>query len=607
MFIMRVPTLSLRAKSMRTKSDVQPSLRVGFCDRFRRDCGGNTILMFGLSLFAIILAIGCAIDMTRVMTARKNMQDAADAALLAIMIKSASTTQDQRVTWAASAFDKNFHNPSVYGVNKVLTNTATGTTISQSYAVTANVTSYFGGFIGIDHYNVKVLAKAESQMQTSEIALVLDSTGSMADSNKMTNLKSSVDSVLASLLNSSGVNVSNTKVAIVPFNTQVKIAQGTALTYVDYGAESMSEGCKNISGTICTAAWDVYDKICNGLTDQTACRASVKGWSNVTSPAADGSYFTTVTFKANVNGNTVTFTDIYKTKTTTTAAYSYTDETGVHNVAAGTSTSTGFFSASTSTASGSGGLGVAPTTTDPNGYKSIAGGSLVYNVSNSGGYGSVAAKTTVSTVNGTSRTYLYPAYNDTKTAWTGCVIDRTKPYDTQVTAPTASIAATLYPARTCATSTLKPVQALSTNIATARSFVQTLTPGGNTNITIGVQWGMEVLSPTDPFVGGVNFNDPLTHKYMIIVTDGENTANRDYTSSNPANAVNIDPRTALACTNAKAQGITVFVVKVIEGNSDMLRACASRSDYFYDLSSASQLNTALSAVFEAIKKTRLTQ
>ena len=167
------------------------------------------------------------------------------------------------------------------------------------------------------------------------------------------------------------------------------------------------------------------------------------------------------------------------------------------------------------------------------------------------------------------------------------------------------VAATLYPGRTCATTALKPVQALSTNIATARSFVQTLTPGGNTNITIGVQWGMEVLSPTDPFTGGVNFNDPMTHKYMIVVTDGQNTANRDYTSSNPANAVNIDPRTALACTNAKAQGITVFVVKVIEGNSDMLRACASRPDYFYDLSSASQLNTALSAVFEAIKKTRL--
>ncbi len=565
--------------------------------------GGNAVLLFALSAFVIIIAIGSAIDIARIITTRKHMQDAADAALLAVMIKSNTTTQDQRTTAAALAFDRNFTDPSAYGIKKVLTNTATGATVSQTYAINGKITSYFGGFIGLDHYNINVLAKAESQMQTSEIALVLDTTGSMADSNKMTNLKSSVDSVLAGLLNTSGVNASNTKVAIVPFNTQVKIAQGTALTYVDYGAETMSEGCSGISGAVCTASWDVYDNICNSLTDQTSCRASVRGWYSAVK-GSDGATYTTVTFKANANGNTVTMTDVYKTMSTTTAAYSYTDETGVHNVAAGTSSSTSYYSTSTSTASGTGGLGVAPAAT---GYTAIGNGALIYNVSNSIGFGAVNTKTTISTVNGRSRTYIFPAHADTKTAWTGCVVDRTKPYDTQVTAPTTLIAATLYPARVCASTALKPVQALSTNIATARSFVQTLTPGGNTNITIGVQWGMEVLSPTDPFTGGVKFNDPLTHKYMIVVTDGQNTANRDYTSSNPANAVNIDPRTALACTNAKAQGITVFVVKVIEGNSDMLRACATRSDYFYDLSSASQLNTALSAVFEAIKKTRLTQ
>ena len=126
--------------------------------------------------------------------------------------------------------------------------------------------------------------------------------------------------------------------------------------------------------------------------------------------------------------------------------------------------------------------------------------------------------------------------------------------------------------------------------------INTLRPNGGTAIGAAILSAKQALDATG-----------LSAKHIVVVTDGENTANRDYTSSNPANAVNIDPRTALACTNAKAQGITVFVVKVIEGNSDMLRACATRPDYFYDLSSASQLNTALSAVFEAIKKTRLTQ
>ncbi|HVZ29097.1 MAG TPA: VWA domain-containing protein, partial [Asticcacaulis sp.] len=127
------------------------------------------------------------------------------------------------------------------------------------------------------------------------------------------------------------------------------------------------------------------------------------------------------------------------------------------------------------------------------------------------------------------------------------------------------------------------------------------TPGGNTNITIGVQWGMEALSPSAPLTGGVAFGDTSAKKYMIVVTDGDNTANAwtNVTSQ-------IDARTALACTNAKAKGITVFVVKVIEGNSSLLRGCASKPEYFYDLTNASQINGALSGIFDTIKKTRLT-
>jgi Mg-chelatase subunit ChlD len=89
---------------------------------------------------------------------------------------------------------------------------------------------------------------------------------------------------------------------------------------------------------------------------------------------------------------------------------------------------------------------------------------------------------------------------------------------------------------------------------------------------------------------------------MIIITDGQNTDSRWF-----KNTVDIDKRTKLACEAANAQGITVFVVRVMEGNSDLLKDCATKDEYYYDLTSASQLNTALSSVFEAIKKTRLTQ
>jgi nitric oxide reductase activation protein len=113
---------------------------------------------------------------------------------------------------------------------------------------------------------------------------------------------------------------------------------------------------------------------------------------------------------------------------------------------------------------------------------------------------------------------------------------------------------------------------------------------------------MEVLSPPDPFTGGVPFRDASTQKFMILVTDGQNTRNR-FTS----NTAQIDARTALACEAAKAENITVFVVRVVEGNSELLRKCATRPEYFYDLTSATQLNEALKEVFKAMKKARLTK
>ncbi len=107
---------------------------------------------------------------------------------------------------------------------------------------------------------------------------------------------------------------------------------------------------------------------------------------------------------------------------------------------------------------------------------------------------------------------------------------------------------------------------------------------------------MEALSPNQPLTGAVPFGDTTAKKFMIVVTDGDNTANR-WTS----NQAQIDARTALACQNAKAKGITLYTVKVIEGNSDMLRGCASDPANFYDLTSASQLNATMSSIFKSIK------
>src|SRR5690349_13354209 len=56
--------------------------------------------------------------------------------------------------------------------------------------------------------------------------------------------------------------------------------------------------------------------------------------------------------------------------------------------------------------------------------------------------------------------------------WSGCVIDRTQPYDVQSDAPSGSNAATLYPASKCATNSLLPIVPLTTDIASVRAYAK---------------------------------------------------------------------------------------------------------------------------------------
>ncbi len=565
---------------------------------------GGVAMTFALSALAIAFAIGAAVDCSIIRNARQRMQDAADSAVLNAATLPGNTPDATRQAMADAVFVNNFNNSDVSVATKVLTNLSDTSTVQLKYAVSGQVKGYFSGLLGKTGYDVAVTADSLSRLQKSEIALVLDSTGSMSLSNKMTNLKSSVDSMLASMVDASGNNTSGTKVAVVPFNTQVRIAPGAGLSYIDYGTEGTSEGCSGLNSYVCSVAWDVADKVCAGATDMTACRATEKGW--YTTSTSSGNTYYTVNYHAYeaVSGGykvyTVTETYYTYTQTTYTAPYTYTDETGTHSVAGGNSTSTVFkYLSQASDAQTAPSLSTYNTT--PTGSTAaISSSNMTWNVSNSGGYGASAASTATTTSNGVKRVYSYPAAAATQSNWLGCIIDRTQPYDTQADAPNASVPATLYPARPCTYTSLQPVQGLNDNIGSVRNFVKTLQPGGDTNITIGVQWGMEVLSPSQPFTGGVDFTNDVTHKYMIVVTDGTNTANRWTTSQ-----ASVDARTALACTNAKALGITIFVINVVDGNSTLLQNCASKPEYFYNLSNSSQINTALSNVFEAIKKTRL--
>ena len=184
--------------------------------------------------------------------------------------------------------------------------------------------------------------------------------------------------------------------------------------------------------------------------------------------------------------------------------------------------------------------------------------------------------------------------------WDGCVWDRDKNNDTTDTAPTSS-SSTKYPAYQCDDG-LVAMLPLTYDWTALRNKINAMAPVGWTNVTIGVEWAWHLLSSTAVYTEGAAYNTPNLSKFLIILTDGLNTKNRHHDSSSV-----MDQRTALACANAKAAGIKIFAIRVIEGNATLLQNCASELTMYFDVQDAGQLSGVFSAIGANIASLRLSK
>ncbi|HVZ29557.1 MAG TPA: pilus assembly protein TadG-related protein [Asticcacaulis sp.] len=571
-----------------------------FLQSLRANCRGNVTTIVALSIIPTVTAVGGGVDFANVLNARARLQDASDSAAIAAALDTSGVLATQQ-TAANKSFNANIAGSNLSSATGQLTTTTENNVQMMNYTATARVPTFILGLVGISNVDIKAFSKAGVAINTAEIAFVLDNTGSMAQDNKMSSLKSSLDSVLASLLDANGNNTGKTKVALVPFDTQVALSSVANMTgYAgNFGTVTQGYTCTSLSSGQCDAVTSAATNLCNWVTNNygstagTSCSGNTATYTRTSSSSGNYYVFTSATFANPSYGcnHNCYYSSSYRYITVyRLAAYSVSGSTASQQNNSTYDSSYYSYSSTTS-----------PNAWSINNSSSYAqySGSITYGYPTAGGYNS-----------GSSTVYKD---NNTVTAnsdllgvgtanWSGCVIDRTQPYDVQADAPVTSNSNTLYPAAKCATPSLLPIMELTTDIAGARSYAAKMTPAGNTNITIGVQWGMEVLSPTAPFSTGAQFTDTTVSKYMIVLTDGLNTQNRWTTKSS-----DIDARTALACQSAKNLGITVFTVRLEDGNSDMLSACASKTGYYYNLSNSNQISGALGGIMKSIKKIRLTQ
>ncbi|OQW47092.1 MAG: hypothetical protein A4S16_09740 [Proteobacteria bacterium SG_bin6] len=162
------------------------------------------------------------------------------------------------------------------------------------------------------------------------------------------------------------------------------------------------------------------------------------------------------------------------------------------------------------------------------------------------------------------------------------------------------------------------------------SYVDSLTPSGNTYHDIGILWGARLMSP-DGIFASENRLTPLggeIERHMIFMTDGDtNTSSTDYAAygmpwfdrrqtdqnSPPSNTDlnnQVNARFAALCKAVKNKNITLWVISFGSGSNaateQRLSDCATPNRYFTARDSAS-LQTTFASIANQISQLRLTQ
>lgn len=183
-----------------------------------------------------------------------------------------------------------------------------------------------------------------------------------------------------------------------------------------------------------------------------------------------------------------------------------------------------------------------------------------------------------------------------------------------------------------------PEQAITTltnTKATLLAAVDALQyPRGNTHINVGAVWGWRLLSPSWRDLWGgqmdandlpLNYHEQLSQKAMILMTDGTNTMSDTIytaygfladghlgtTTSTTTAKSKLNSKTTTICNAMKAQGILIYTI-VFGNDSDttaknLLKNCASETDFYFDSPSQAALEAAFQTIGDSLSKLRVSR
>ena len=532
-------------------------LSASLLPRFAASHSGNVAVIFAIASIPLVAAMGVAVDYTRASQASSAMQDAVDAASLALSRQSnlSTMTATQVQKFGEDYFNANFHVTDVQDLVLKASYVSTGPSVIMS--ASAKLPTDFMGIVGTKIVPLAVSSTTIWGEAKLRVALALDNTGSMSSSNKMTALKSATHNLLTQLKGAGSVN-GDVYVSIVPFvrdtNAGSSNYAASWVRWTDWEAEPSFTKPGNWAqigpGSSCP-----FSKNSNGFvcTNQPATNSSAATTSTIPNSGTYKGYICPSIDSGNVS---TLRSNIYYNGCYTSTTYSSKGSAA---------TCTGHSNCSCS------------------------------------GHGS---NTTCATISGY---YEHPWVTNAHSTWNGCIMDRDQSYDTLNTAPATATTGTLFPAQQYS---LCPTQlmGLSYDWTALSSKVDAMSPNGSTNQAIGLQWAWQSLTASPFTIPSMNASK-VYKQIIILLSDGLNTQDRWYGDGSNT-STQVDARQQILCNNIKAAGVILYTVQVNTGGdptSTLLQNCASSSDKFFLLTSSDQIVTTFQQIGTELSELRISQ
>jgi Flp pilus assembly protein TadG len=550
---------------------------------FRKECLGSVTQITAVAALPMMLAAGAAIDTIRINREQVAFDAAVDSAALAVAADDRASLaglsdaqanariaelEEFAKKYMAENYTPQYGSSSDMEVDIDITGAAIDLTASHTFPTTIM------SLTGIEEINLSSHSQIMKAMRPIEMVLVMDTTGSMASDSKLAGAKTAARNLLSTVYGGSAASFPESeylRVALVPFAAGVRLnknAYDFNLNWIDTtGANPLSKLNFPTGST-----WNNYTTWAKLKSNST----TFMSWNGCVEARMRGSDASNTDYNVNdvapTSGTPETLFPAYFAPDA--PSFANLDEYGSYKNDAWSGNYIGE-------------TGTAPT--------------------------EIAGLTESERLDLSAAGLLRRQENQAK-------------YLNKVITVESATSANEGPWKGCAKT---PIVPLTYKRANVEAGITAMVAAGNTLIAEGIAWGWRVLSPTEPFTkveASTSFpadtvstyHHPRWLKIMVVMTDGDNdisagvdtlngttyTAygrgkedigiNRFGTTSNTSIMPALDTAMSAACTQAKAEGIELYVTSFGSGVSTATRTklqnCATDADNYQHASSSADLS-----------------